>query len=45
MIEGEVGDIGREHIVLESILSATGMQGQKLAGAANLVLTLINPNE
>ncbi len=41
-IAGEVGDIGREHVVLEGILAAKGVQGQQMGGACNLTLTLIN---
>jgi len=44
-IEGEVGDVGRENVVLEAILSAKGVQGQQMAGAASLSLTLINVHE
>ena len=44
-IEGEVGDVGREHVVCEGILGAKGVQGQQMAGASSLSLTLINPNE
>ena len=44
-IAGEVGDMEREHIVCEAILGAKGVQGQQIAGAASLSLTLINPQE
>lgn len=41
-IEGEVGDIGRENVVLEGIMGAKGINNQQMAGACNLTLTLIN---
>jgi uncharacterized protein YegL len=44
-IGGEVGDIGREHVVLEGIMQAKGVHGQQMEGACNLFLTLINPHE
>lgn len=44
-IAGEVGDIGREHIVCEGILAAKGVTGQQMGGACNLTLALINPHE
>lgn len=44
-IAGEVGDNVREHVILQSILAAKGIQGQQMAGAASLSLTLINPHE
>ena len=43
-IGGEVGDIGREHIVMEAIMGAKGVHGQQLVGECNLTLTLINPH-
>lgn len=44
-IEGEVGDLNREHVICEGILGAKGILGQQMAGASSLSLTLINPNE
>jgi hypothetical protein len=44
-IGGEVGDIGREHVVLEGLFSAKGVLGQQMGGAIALSLTLINPHE
>ena len=44
-MEGEVGDIVREHVVCEAILSAKGVKGEQMAGASSLSLTLINANE
>lgn len=44
-IAGEVGDIGREHIVCEGILAAKGVTGQQMGGACSLTLALINPHE
>lgn len=31
-IGGEVGDIGREHVVMEGIMGAKGVNGQQMAG-------------
>ena len=44
-IEGEVGDVGRENLVLEAILGAKGVQGQHMVGEASLSVTLINTHE
>jgi hypothetical protein len=44
-IGGEVGDIVREHIVLEGVMQAKGINGQQMDGACNLSLTLINAHE
>ena len=44
-IPGEVGDIGRQHVVLEGIMEAKGVNNQQMAGECNLSLTLINPHE
>jgi len=44
-ISGEVGDIGREHIVIDCSFQGKGVQGQVLNGKATLTLTLINPHE
>jgi hypothetical protein len=44
-IGGEVGDIGRENVVLEGIMGAKGINNQQMAGACNLTLTLINAHE
>lgn len=44
-IPAEVGDVGREHIVIEGILGAKGVNGQEMGGAASLSLTLINAHE
>ncbi len=44
-IEGEVGDLDREHVVCEGILGAKGVLGQQMAGECSLSIALINPNE
>lgn len=44
-IAGEVGDINREHVILEGIMQAKGVNGQKIDGACNLKIILINPHE
>ena len=44
-IGGEVGDINREHVILEGIMQANGVNGQQIDGACNLKIILINPHE
>ena len=44
-IAGEVGDAAREHVIMEAVMEARGVQGQAMAGASALSVTLINQNE
>ena len=44
-IEGEVGDVGREHVIMEAVMEAKGVQGQAMGGESSLSVTLINKNE
>jgi len=44
-IMGEVGDIIREHVAVEAIMQAKGINNQQMAGTCALSLTLINSNE
>jgi len=44
-IGGDVGDIGREHVALEGIMQAKGINKQQMDGACSLTLTLINSHE
>ena len=44
-IGGEVGDINREHVILEGIMQAKGVNGQQIDGVCNLKIILINPHE
>lgn len=44
-IDAEVGDIDREHPVLEGIFMAKGVNNENMSGECVLRLTLLNENE
>ena len=44
-IDGEVGDVAREHVVMEAVMEGQGVQGQAMVDASSLSVTLINQNE